>query len=82
MQTAQTPTAARRTNAQPLEVLNTPDALLRIQTVVALTGISSVSVYRKVASGDFPAPVKLGTRCTRWRAADVRGWLRAKGGAQ
>lgn len=69
----------RRIAVQTLDSLKIPEALLKIQTVVAVTGLSESSIRRKVASGDFPAPVKDGKRCTRWVSAKVQNWLRAKG---
>jgi prophage regulatory protein len=67
---------------QPMEAVTVPDALLRIQTVTALTGLSVSTIYRLVAAGTFPQPRRLGARCTRWRAGDVTAWLAAQGVAQ
>lgn len=33
------------------------------------------SLWRKVAAGTFPKPVKLGPRTTAWKVSDVRDWL-------
>ncbi len=63
---------------QPIEAASLPDALLRVATVIAITGLSSATVYRKVATGEFPEPIRLGARCTRWHAASVRAWLAAQ----
>lgn len=65
-------------NLQPLHVAQHADALLKMQTVTALTGLSSSSVYRLVAAGEL-TPIRRGTRCTRFRAADITAWLRAQG---
>lgn len=64
---------------QPITALDVPEALLRMATVEAVTGLSRPTIYRKLKAGEFCTPVKLGTRCTRWRAADVRAWLMAQG---
>lgn len=64
--------------AVPRSVLCEPDALLRIKTVIALTGLCRASIYNKIRSGEFCLPVKLGPRCNRWRAGDVQAWLRAQ----
>jgi len=40
--------------------------------------ISSATLWRKVRSGEFPAPVKLSERVTAWRVADVRRFLEAQ----
>lgn len=69
----------RRVTVQTLDSLKIPEALLKISTVTAVTGLSESSIRRKVAAGQFPAPVKDGTRCTRWVAADVLAWLRKQG---
>jgi prophage regulatory protein len=67
-----------RQPAQTIQAVEIPDARLKIQTVINVTGISESSIRRKVASGNFPVPIKDGTRCTRWRAGDVTDWLRGK----
>lgn len=67
-----------RESAQSLQAVQIADALLKIQTVITVTGLSESSIRRKVADGKFPRPVKDGTRCTRWIAGDVTNWLRAK----
>jgi len=66
-------------NTQLLDVLQLEDALLRLRTVSQATGLSNATVYRKLAAGEFPKPVRLGCRCTRWKAADVRAWIQAQG---
>lgn len=58
-------------------VANDDDALLAMPTVCALAGIGKSLIYEKVKAGTFPKPVKIGQRVTRWRAGDVRAWLRA-----
>lgn len=68
--------------AQTLDAIQLVDALLRIQTVRQATGLSDATIYRKLKAGEFPEPVRLGTRCTRWKAADVRAWIQAQGGGQ
>ncbi len=42
---------------------------------------SAPTIYRKVAAGTFPAPLRYGLKCTRWRAADVRTWVATAGQA-
>jgi len=69
---------SQRTNLrshQPIESANHPAALLRLATVQALTGLGRSSIYAKVKAQTFPEPLRQGTRCTRWRAADVNRWL-------
>lgn len=63
---------------QSLDVLQLQDALLRMQTVTQATGLSVTTIYRKVAAGELPM-VKMGKRCIRFRAADVRAFIQAQG---
>ncbi|MFC3815017.1 helix-turn-helix transcriptional regulator [Lysobacter sp. GCM10012299] len=39
------------------------------------TGLSSSEIYRRIAAGTFPAPVKIGARCSAWQAAEVDAWI-------
>lgn len=50
------------------------------QLIPHIIPFSSTTLWRKVKSGDFPAPVKLSSRVTAWRAEDVRAWMRQFGG--
>lgn len=61
--------------AQSIESASNPAALLRCATVQTLTGFSRSHLYALIAAAKFPAPLKLGTRCSRWRAGDVNRWL-------
>lgn len=76
---AAAPYKASRTATQDVHAVQIPEALLKLRTVEAVTGISGSSIYRKLKAGDFPAPIKDGLRCTRWRAKDVTAWLRSRG---
>jgi prophage regulatory protein len=71
----------RRGHRQTVAAAQIPDARLKIQTVVELTGFSERTIWRHVAQKRFPEPIKNGTRCTRWVASDVTAWLRSRGGA-
>ncbi len=51
------------------------DQLLTIGEVVRLTRLAMPTVYRRMAEGAFPRPVRLGRRAVRWGVADVQGWL-------
>ncbi|MCO6362008.1 helix-turn-helix transcriptional regulator [Paracoccus sp. 08] len=52
------------------------DRLLNLHEVTHLTALSRATVYRAIASGDFPAPVKIG-RVSRWPASEVSDFLSA-----
>lgn len=65
----------RRTVAQPPHILDAPAALLNIETVKMLTGLSRSTIYRMIAVGSFPEPVKVGPKTSRWRAGKINAWL-------
>jgi excisionase family DNA binding protein len=62
---------------QPIEAASLPDALLTTPTACAVLGLSEATLYRLAAAGKL-TPVKLSTRCTRWRSADVRAFMAAQ----
>lgn len=73
------PDAGKRERwVQPLEAAQNPAALLRMQTVEVLTGISRKTLYRWLADGRFVKPIRVGSRCLRWRAGDLQAWLEAE----
>ena len=51
------------------------DRLLAMPAVVHLTSLSKATVYRKVADGSFPAPLKIGKSRVAWREKDIVDWL-------
>ncbi|MDM0043753.1 AlpA family phage regulatory protein [Variovorax dokdonensis] len=74
-----TPAQAKRSRfKQPVEAASNPAALLRIETVQALTGLGRSSIYARVKEGSFPHQISLSTRCSRWRAGDVAAWLESQ----
>lgn len=52
-----------------------PDRILRINAVLDITGLSRSTMYRKIAAGSFPKPVKIAERCAGWRLSAVTAWL-------
>jgi prophage regulatory protein len=43
----------------------------------ALLPLSAATLWRMVAAGSFPKPLKLSPRVTAWRVADVRRFINA-----
>jgi len=55
-----------------------PDAaFVRLRTVCALFEISPATVWRRSKSGELPAPIRIGKRCTVWQVGQLRESLRA-----
>ena len=53
------------------------DRLLRIAEVQEMTGLSRASVYKMVADGRLPPPVRLSSRCVRWRESELQATIEA-----
>ena len=52
--------------------------LLRLREVCRRTGLSRSAIYRGIAAGVFPAPVKLSERATAWSSGEVETWISAR----
>ncbi|QIM62909.1 hypothetical protein A1D29_06190 [Pasteurellaceae bacterium Orientalotternb1] len=53
--------------------------LLSIKELIAMLNLSKTTIYALLKQGKFPPPFMQGSRCTRWKMADVENWL-AQGG--
>jgi prophage regulatory protein len=49
--------------------------ILRLPAVKARTGLGSTSIYRLIALGTFPKPVRLGLRAVGWVASEIDAWI-------
>lgn len=67
--------AARRKVPQSLDAINHPSAHLRLDVVLSLAGVSRSQLYRLIADGEAPKPMRFGPRCSRWLASDVSKFL-------
>ena len=52
--------------------------LLKLQDVLTLCAMSRTSIYDAIKHGQFPAPVHVHGRSTRWVSKDVHDWLAAR----
>lgn len=53
--------------------------ILRRKQVEARTGFSRTTIYAKVRTGEFPAPITLGNgRAVGWIESEVEGYLTAQ----
>ncbi len=55
--------------------------ILRVKSVLAATGLSRTTLWRRVRSGDFPRPLRLGgpsSRCVGWRAGEIAAWVESR----
>ncbi len=52
-----------------------PDRIVRLKTVLARTGLSRSTIYRKIAEGTFPPQIKISTNGAGWKESDINRWV-------
>lgn len=67
---------AHTTSSQPQHSPQLIEAsLIDVKSVEKMLSISRRTIYERVQEGKFPAPIRLSSRCSRWRFSDVRDWI-------
>ncbi len=51
------------------------DRIIRLKTVLARTGLSRSTLYRKIAEGTFPAQLRISIHGAGWRESDIDRWI-------
>ena len=52
-----------------------PDRIIRLRTVLARTGLSRSTIYRKIAEGTFPPQLKISANGTGWHESEINRWI-------
>jgi prophage regulatory protein len=65
-------------NTIPATVAVMAYVLLRLPEVKRRVSLSRSEIYRRIAAGDFPQPVKLGERASAWPESEVSAWCQAR----
>lgn len=55
--------------------MSNPDKIIRLKTVLARTGLSRSTMYRKIAEGTFPSQVKISIHGAGWRESAINEWI-------
>ncbi|MGJ4970011.1 AlpA family transcriptional regulator [Bradyrhizobium sp. HKCCYLRH1073] len=55
--------------------MRAPDRIIRLKTVLARTGLSRSTIYRKISEGTFPAQLKISVNWSGWHESDVNHWI-------
>lgn len=50
--------------------------IMRLKSVMEVTGLARSTIYKYIDKGIFPAPVPLGARAVGWLESEVEGWIR------
>lgn len=59
------------------------DRILRLPQVIERVGLSTATIYRRMAAGQFPRSVNLGSsRTIGWRESEVNAWIASQVAAQ
>lgn len=74
---------ANRTLAQSkrLGVPSDRGRFLRLDDMIASTGLSESTIRRRVREGQMPKPISLTTRCVGWWENDYAEWTTQRRGA-
>ena len=51
------------------------EKLLKCSEVQEQTALSKPTVYRKMNTGEFPRPLRIGSCTVRWKQSDITGWI-------
>jgi prophage regulatory protein len=51
------------------------EMLLRVDTVGSITGLSTPTIYRLMAKGEFPRPLKITGYARAWRMTEIMAWI-------
>ena len=60
------------------ETQTSAHTFLRRRQVESRTGLARSTLYRKVAEGTFPKPMRLGPRSVGWLADEIETWIAAR----
>lgn len=65
-----------KTQPRTNEPAPTPgDSLLRFPEVKRRVGLGKTFIYRLIARGEFPAPIRLTERAVAWPASAIDRWI-------
>ncbi|WP_265975703.1 helix-turn-helix transcriptional regulator [Brucella intermedia] len=51
------------------------DCIIRLNTVLARTGLSRSTIYRKIREGTFPAQLRISINGAGWKESDINRWV-------
>lgn len=53
------------------------ETLLRLDQVIARTGLKSTSIYERMAAGTFPRSAPIGSRARAWAESEIEAWIQS-----
>ena len=64
-----------KTEDVPRGFFDNRQRLLRINEVAMLVGLEKPTIYKRLAAGDFPRPVKVTPGAARWPYGELLDWI-------
>ena len=55
--------------------MSNSERIIRLKTVLARTGLSRSTMYRKIAEGTFPAQVRISIHGAGWHESELNRWI-------
>ncbi len=55
--------------------MSNPDRIIRLKTVLARTGLSRSTIYRKIAEGTFPRQLPISVHGAGWHESAIDRWI-------
>ena len=55
--------------------MSNTERIIRLKTVLARTGLSRSTLYRKIADGSFPAQVRISVHGAGWHESAINEWI-------
>lgn len=55
--------------------MHTPVSLHRLDKVCERVGLRKSTVYKLLAAGLFPSPVRVSARTSAWRSDEIEAWI-------
>lgn len=66
---------AQRLSLDGTKTVSHSERIIRLKTVLARTGLSRSTVYRKIAEGTFPPQIRISIHGAGWRESAVNRWI-------
>jgi prophage regulatory protein len=55
--------------------MDNAERIIRLKTVLARTGLSRATLYRKIADGTFPRQVPISVHGAGWHESAINRWI-------
>ena len=49
--------------------------IMRLPQVTKAIGLARSTIYKRVAAGTFPKPIRLGPRAVGWLVSEIEQWI-------